>query len=131
MHSHASCSCGKLKAVVNGDPLRIAICHCEACQKRTGSVFSAQARFNRPDVVVSGPSSVFERKADSGNVLKFHFCPACGATVYYFNTAWPDAIGIPLGAFADPAFPMPRFSVYERTKHKWLSLAGLGMEHSD
>ena len=41
----ASCSCGQLTAEVTGDPVRISICHCLACQRRTGSVFAEQARF--------------------------------------------------------------------------------------
>jgi len=40
----AACSCGKLSAAAEGDPIRISICHCHACQRRTGSVFGAQAR---------------------------------------------------------------------------------------
>jgi hypothetical protein len=35
----ASCVCGQLSLAVDGDPVRIAICHCHACQQRTGSVF--------------------------------------------------------------------------------------------
>lgn len=31
-------------------PVRIGICHCFECQRRTGSVFGVQARFPRQDV---------------------------------------------------------------------------------
>ena len=41
----ASCSCGQLTATTTEDPIRVGICHCLACQRRTGSVFGAQARF--------------------------------------------------------------------------------------
>jgi hypothetical protein len=43
----ASCSCGQLTVVTAGDPIRVSVCHCLACQRRTGSVFGAQARFAR------------------------------------------------------------------------------------
>jgi len=43
----ASCSCGQLTAQVVGEPVRISICHCLACQRRTGSVFGEQAGFPR------------------------------------------------------------------------------------
>jgi len=46
----ASCSCGQLFAVASGEPVRISICHCLACQRRTGSVFGSQARFGRATV---------------------------------------------------------------------------------
>lgn len=125
----ASCSCGQLTAIVSGEPVRIAICHCRACQRRTGSVFSVQARFNAGDVRISGESQTYERVAESGNQLTFHFCAACAATVHYTNTGAPGTIGIPVGAFADPEFPMPSFSVYEMSKHSWVPLPGAEIVH--
>ena len=41
----AACSCGQFRLEVEGDPIRISVCHCLACQRRTGSAFGAQARF--------------------------------------------------------------------------------------
>ena len=44
MNKSAACSCGQLQVTVEGDPMRIALCHCLACQRRTGAVISNQAR---------------------------------------------------------------------------------------
>lgn len=118
----ASCSCGQLSAVTSGEPVRVSVCHCIACQRRTGSVFGAQARFPQHCVAVAGESKQYARTAESGNVLTFHFCPVCGSSVYYTNSALPGFVGIPIGAFADPAFQEPAFSVYERSKHSWVVL---------
>ena len=117
----ASCSCGQLKATVSAEPLRISMCHCLACQKRTGSVFGAQARFPRAGVVLEGRATTYVRIGDSGSAAAFYFCPECGATVYYMPEQLPDVIAIPVGAFADPTFPAPRFSVYEVRRHPWVS----------
>jgi hypothetical protein len=46
----ASCSCGQLTAQVAGEPVRISICHCLACQRRTGSVFGASEVSSRESV---------------------------------------------------------------------------------
>ena len=40
----ASCSCGQLHLTCEGEPVRISVCHCLACQQRTGSAFGVQAR---------------------------------------------------------------------------------------
>lgn len=119
---YASCSCGKLTVRTFGDPVRISVCHCLACQKRTGSVFGAQARFPAPAVEVRGDSSQFTRIADSGKRITFHFCPTCGSTVYYRLEVDPEVVAVPIGAFADPSFPAPRFSVYESRRHAWVRL---------
>ena len=116
---HASCSCGQLSVVVEGDPVRISMCHCLACQRRTGSTFGVQARFPREKVTIEGTSTEWVRTADSGNRLTFHFCPTCGATVYYHIDDMPDVIAIPVGAFGDPTFPAPWVSVYESRRHPW------------
>jgi hypothetical protein len=118
----ASCSCGQLSATTSGEPVRVSVCHCIACQRRTGSVFGVQARFPQQSVVVSGESKQYARTADSGNFLTFHFCPVCGSTLYYTNSALPGFVGVPVGAFADPAFQEPAFSVYERSMHPWVVL---------
>ncbi|OWQ46142.1 aldehyde-activating protein [Roseateles noduli] len=116
----ASCSCGRLTAQVVGEPVRISICHCLNCQRRTGGPFAEQARFRRQDVAPSGVSSTYTITGDEGTNATFHFCPNCGATVYYEMDAMPDFLAIPVGAFADPGFPAPSVSVYESRKHGWV-----------
>jgi hypothetical protein len=117
----ASCSCGQLTAGVVGDPVRVSICHCLACQRRTGSVFGEQARFRRENVSLAGTSARYVRVGDEGSRITFHFCPHCGATVYYEPEGLEEFFAIPVGAFADPDFPAPSVSVYEERMHSWVA----------
>jgi hypothetical protein len=126
----ASCSCGQLTARTAGEPVRISVCHCHACQRRTGSVFGVQARFRTEDVHIAGESSVFVREADDGGSTSSHFCPRCGATVFYEMEGLEGFLGIPVGAFADSAFPAPVISVYEERMHPWVVMPA-GIEHMD
>jgi hypothetical protein len=118
----AACSCGQLHLVVEGEPLRISVCHCLACQRRTGSVFGVQARFPRDRVQIAGRSTAYTRTGDSGGSATFHFCPECGATVYYEIDQLPDVLAVPVGVFAEPTFPAPRVSVYEDRRHAWAGI---------
>ncbi len=118
----ASCSCGQLRADVTSDPIRVSVCHCLACQRRTGSVFGAQARFAAQSVTITGEAREYVRAGDEGSRITFRFCPACGATVYYTLERVEDAIAIPVGAFADPGFPSPAFSIYEDRMHAWVAM---------
>lgn len=120
----ASCSCGKLTIGTRGEPVRISVCHCLACQKRTGSAFGVQARFAAKDVVVAGESREYTRVGDEGTSARFRFCPECGATVFWWLDAVPGMVAIPVGAFADPQFPPPRVSVYGVRQHPWVRLTG-------
>ena len=129
----AACSCGQLTVTCVGEPVRVSICHCLACQRRTGSVFGEQARFKREDVRdISGDSTTYVRMGDEGSAISFHFCPTCGATVYYTIDDDPGLVAIPVGAFADPGFQTPGRSVYESRKHSWVVVPkGPDVEHFD
>ena len=120
----ASCSCGQLRLACEGEPVRLSMCHCLACQRRTGSIFGVQARFPDGRVTIEGRATEFSRVADSGNRVAFHFCPLCGSTVYWRLGAAPDLIAVAVGAFADPGFPQPRHSVHESRRHAWAMAAG-------
>ena len=118
----ATCSCGQLSVVVRRDPVRVSVCHCLECQRRTGSVFGVQARFSRNEAAVHGISEIYTRTGDSGERISFRFCPKCGSTVYYTLENHPDVIAIPVGAFADSDFPEPDVSVYESRRHTWVRI---------
>lgn len=117
----AACCCGQLSVRVNGEPLGVGICHCLDCQRRTGSVYAALARFARP-WEVSGTASEHLRIGTHGARFRFRFCPRCGSTVFKTEDGDEQTLSIPVGAFADPGFPAPRVSVYTLRKHPWVQL---------
>jgi len=43
---HASCSCRQLRLVAHGEPVRVSMCHCYACQRRTGDNTFPPPRFS-------------------------------------------------------------------------------------
>ena len=126
----AACSCGQLRLTAEGDPVRISMCHCLACQRRTGSAFGMQARFTSEHVQIAGRSSEYTRISDAGESRIFRFCPDCGATVYYTTPDAPDLIAVAIGAFADPSFPAPTVSVWESRRHAWIGLPAT-IDHRD
>ncbi|HEV3043606.1 MAG TPA: GFA family protein [Roseiarcus sp.] len=128
----AACNCGQLQVACDGEPRRISICHCLACQRRTGSVFGVQAWFLRAAVSVAGESRAFARASDAGNSLTFRFCPVCGATLYWEAAAFPGLIAVGVGSFADPTFPRPQVAVWEKRRHEWVdALSSLPIERSN
>jgi hypothetical protein len=132
----ASCRCGQLRATVTGDPVRVSVCHCLNCKKRSGSAFAVQARWSRDHVEIEGQSKTFVIVADSGNRATFHFCPECGSDVYYeidgkFDDKFNDLMAIPVGLFDEPFFATPSYSVWEQRKHDWVEIVGDGIDHID
>ena len=136
----ASCSCGQLRVEVHGEPRGNGICHCFACQRRTGSVFAALASFAAP-YEVFGTATEYVRVGDRGAKFKFRFCPVCGTTVFHtevFHTEGGEeadeqpGVGVAVGAFADPGFPPPQMSIYDCRRHSWVRLPpGTKLYHKD
>jgi hypothetical protein len=118
----ATCSCGQLSIVVDGEPRGVGVCHCLACQQRTGSVFAALASFD-PPYEAFGEATEYVRTGDKGAAFRFRFCPICGTTVFHTEEGVEDPpVSVAVGAFADPDFPPPRVSVYDCRRHPWVQL---------
>lgn len=99
----------------------MAICHCTECQRRTGSAFGVSAHFPKEQVRIEGPSKVYVRATNSERKVEFHFCPDCGTSVFWYAEVRPDHIGIASGTFADPLMPWPTVSIWETTRHPWVT----------
>jgi hypothetical protein len=122
----AACSCGQLHLAIGGESVRVSMCNCLECQRRTGAVISNQARFLREQVTLGGQAKTWKRIAESGNELTFYFCPTCGSTVYWENEGLPGYILVAVGNFADPNFPAPTVVVWEQSRHPWIRLPADG-----
>lgn len=117
----ASCHCGQLRIEVQGEPRGVGLCHCLACQQRTGSVFAALANFAAP-YQVFGTATEYTRTGDQGASFTFRFCPVCGTHLFHTEVGQAGGVGVAVGAFADPGFPAPQVSVYDCRRHPWVQL---------
>ena len=128
MERKACCHCGSLRVTVTGEPTAVNVCHCQACQRRTGAIMHSGVYFKKSQVRMEGPEKIYTRTAQEGRKMNFHFCPNCGSSVYWNADIRPDEYGIAVGAFADPNFPPPAFSVWEESRHAWTHLPD-GIQH--
>ena len=127
----ATCRCGQLRATCTGEPVGVSVCHCLACQQRSGSAFAVQARWPDDQVTVTGAFNEYSQAGGSGAVATFRFCPTCGATIAFSSEGVPGMTAVAVGAFADPEFPAPKVSVYEGRQHDWVAVLGDDVERWD
>jgi hypothetical protein len=116
-----------------GDPFEVSICHCLACQRRTGSAFGVQAGFTADQVEVAGRSSEYSRISDESDRKEhvFHFCPECGSTVFFTEPDEPELVAVMGGAFADQTFPAPTVSGYSLRRQPWVVLPASVVRHDE
>jgi hypothetical protein len=110
--SVAACVCEQLTVSCSGDPAQVSLCHCLACQRRTGSTYGIAAFYPRENVRMAGDATEYTRQ--------------CGSTVYWEPRRKPEMVAVAVGAFADPAFPAPSQAVYAEHRHSWVSTMPAG-----
>jgi len=119
MNRIARCACKSVEVTVKGDPVRFIACHCDYCQRTTGSVASLAAVYKEENILsVVGDSSVYELPKWPG--AKKHFCSICGTTVHWVNPGpFPGMHLVAGGCFADPSFPAPDTVTQTKYRHSW------------
>ena len=116
----ASCSCGALSVGLRGEPVTVAMCSCEECQRRTGSAFGYSGYWEETAATIAGASKAWSRVSAVGRTLEFHFCPVCGSTVWWRAEFLAGKIGIALGNVDDGVGLTPSVAVWDKRRHPWL-----------
>ena len=125
----AKCGCGRVQITVQDEPALVAACHCDFCQKRTGSAFGLNAYFSQAQcVALSGETKVFNGlevdgvAASNDKVIDYHFCTTCGSTVYWTVEGSPGntVLGIAVGNFVEPGFQSPMREYHTTLRHGWV-----------
>ena len=118
----AVCQCGQLR--VRGPDVSVGVvaCHCIACQRRSGSPFGVGAYYYHDQLTVEGEAKRFDRPTDLDGIFENYFCPHCGSTVFFRGTKNPDVTGVAIGAMIDPGDLVPIRSVYEQSRHSWVTI---------
>jgi len=108
---------------VEQEPVAVVTCHCDFCQKRTGSVFQVSAVFSDDDsIAITGETKVYNGLGTNGvgtangDDVTYHFCPTCGSTVFWTFEGRPTMV-IAVGNFADPDFPAPTAELHSPFRH--------------
>jgi hypothetical protein len=99
------CVCGSVRYRAVGEPHRVTICHCQWCQRRTGSAFGVECVFDEALVEFSGETIRDYRHAsdESGRWLNVRFCHQCGSNLGFTLEAVPGIRTIAAGTLDDPS----------------------------
>jgi hypothetical protein len=119
------CVCGAVRFKATGEPLRVTVCHCRWCQRRTGSAFGVEVVFARDQVQLTGDGIRRHRHVsdESGRWLDLEFCGRCGGNLGLMVEAAPEIRSLPAGAFDDSGWitpdRLPFRHIYVRSRRDW------------
>ncbi len=116
---------------MEGEPGHTYTCHCDFCQRRSGSVVMASATFSEDQVVsIVGETHCYNGLEVDGvesfipGGINYRFCAVCGSSIF-FDLIYPETGGrfytIALGCFVEPLFPTPDTEFATRFRHPWMA----------
>jgi hypothetical protein len=75
--------------------------------------------FPRPAAHLSGRATLWEKAAESGNIVCRAFCPTCGSPVFSTNNGMPELLFIRAASLDDPGRYMPQMVVWAKSGCAW------------
>lgn len=113
------CLCGSVRYECAAEPAMSGHCQCNDCRRTSGSGHSSHLAVPEKAVSISGKASVYERRADSGNVVGRAFCPTCGSPIYSTNSGMPGLVFLRASSLDDLEIFKPQVVVYTKRAASW------------
>lgn len=118
------CACGEVRYRLSSAPIFTHCCHCNWCQRETGSAFAVNAMIEMAKVSVAGkaPELVLTPSA-SGKGQAIARCSNCRVAVWsHYATLVSKLAFIRAGTLDDPSLAPPDVHIFTSTKQPWVIL---------
>lgn len=113
------CLCGAVRYQSVAEAVMSGHCQCNDCRKSSGSGHCSHLAVPKNAVSLTGAVTIYDRPADSGNIVSRAFCPTCGAPIYSLNSAMPQLIFIRASSLDDLEVFKPQVVVYASRAASW------------
>ena len=94
-------------------------CYCVDCRKSSGTSHCSHVVVPEAALAVSGEVTVYERPADSGNIVRRAFCGTCGSPIYSKNSRMPDKVFLRASVLDTHEDIAPQMTVYASRAPGW------------
>jgi hypothetical protein len=93
------CLCGNVAYSAESEPLIVAICHCNTCQRQTGTAYSLVVGVPRESFSIDGSTlAQYQTTTEStGTTSQRSFCSNCGSPLVTFAESHPGLAVIKAG----------------------------------
>lgn len=117
-----SCVCELIQFQIDSEPLFIHACHCNNCQKITGSAFAMSMFLLDKDLQqLSGEPISIDQPTSQGS-RKVFLCPACQTVVWAQSAENPHVRIIRPGVLSNKLDITPQAHIWVHRRQAWLRL---------
>lgn len=117
------CACGEIRYRLRMPPMFVHCCHCQDCQRQTGSAFvlNAITETGRIELLRGNPEPVAV-PTDSGRSHDIYRCPVCRVALWSDYGNRPNLRFLRVGTLDDAASIQPDVHIFTRSKVPWVRL---------
>jgi hypothetical protein len=120
------CLCGSVTYSADTEPMVVALCHCDDCQRQSGAAFSVNVLIDRAALVIEGDSlRTYETVgADSGQPRERIFCSTCGSSLMTILAERENVAVLKAGTLDDKSWVSPNVELFTDFEHPWVAAGG-------
>lgn len=120
-----SCLCGSVQYSSDAEPVMTAICHCDNCQRQTGTAFSIIVGVPQGSLVFEKSDTLTEYldKGKSGRTVRRNFCNNCGSPILSIIEGSLGLDIIKAGTLNDKSWLKPTIQFWCSTSQPWLEIS--------
>lgn len=123
------CLCGQVTYTSEQGPLLTFVCHCQHCQRQSGSAFSVNVLVKADTIQITGTLKRYLDTAASSNTLARRFCPDCGTPVLSQSEQQPAWLVLKAGTLDDPQQVQPTTQIWCTRAQPWCPLPEIRIKH--
>jgi len=118
------CTCTQVRYVVKRKPLFVHCCHCNWCQRETGSAFALNALIEAGEVaLLRGSPEIIDTPSSSGNGQQIVRCPICKVAIWsHYSAAGAAVCFVRTGTLDHPGLFPPDIHIFTSSKQPWVRL---------
>ena len=113
------CMCGTVRFEIAAQPLSTRTCWCRLCQYLGAGSATVNALFPSAAFSLTGATTAYVSTADSGNVMRRHFCTTCGTQVHGTAESRPHIVVVRAGALDNPELGRPQATIWAAAAPAW------------
>ena len=116
------CACGSIRYQLLDKPMFVHCCHCDDCQRLTGSAFILNAIIETQAIKLLRGKPVAVPVPRENGPHDIYRCPKCQTALWSDYGRRPNLRFVRVGTLDKPGALKPDVHIYTRWKAKWLKL---------
>ena len=114
---------------LGGDLIATAVCHCEHCQRQSGSAFSVNLIAHESQLTVQGALQTYEERGEHGDAVyvRRRFCGSCGSPVVSELSQTAGIIAVKAGTLDDRSEVQPTVEAWCVDRQPWVQLPAMAV----